>query len=313
MNKLHANLSGIPDGIYQDKDFEIVAYHSDGAISKSGLGVFSEYSPLHYESWRAAPSPDKVHLRKGSLAHYLILQPDEFDKLVVVPPPGVTAKNGAWSGNKFYEWKNERLADLPESLIVKPKEKDAAYHMRDEIFKHDIAKQLLTLGVSEVSGVLTLPSGVRVKCRPDHWPVHEICADLKTARTAHPEKFGSQSYYYHYHWSGFMCTWILSKLSGKPVRDYYFVVVESDAPYDVTVHKMGPESMELARKEVKYWLKKFEECVLVNEWPGYPKEVLSLKLPRSAYRYNKVLAEMDDEPEQLDDYFSNGAQAMVGF
>lgn len=293
----------IKDGIY--KDLSITDYHGDSGLSKSGLSVLAEFSPLHYQAWRRLPSVDKVHFRLGHLAHYLILQPDEFKRLVKVPPADILGKNGAWSTKAFKEWREGMDTLLPGALIVKQKEVDAAYQMRDHVFNHPEAEQLLTLGKSEISGFYTLPSGVTVKCRPDHWPCTDICTDLKTARTAHPEKYGSQSYRLHYHWSGYMCTWILSELSGKAVEDYYYVVVEKEDPWDVTVHKIGRSAMELSEKEVQYWLKKYEACYLSGEWPGYPKEILDLHLPRSAYRYNPVLAALDDEQEDMGEYYTN--------
>lgn len=292
----------IADGIYQNLD--INKYHGDPALSKSGLSVFADFSPLHYQSEREYPKSASDNMNLGSLAHLLILEPEKTKEIIRIPPPDVLGKNGARSTKAYAIWEEEVLTKTPNALIVKQEQYNKASKMRNKVFEHPSAKQLLTLGKSEISGFITLPSGVRVKCRPDHWPTTSILVDLKTARTAHPEKFGRSAYGYDYHWSAYLCCWILSELSGLSINEYYFVVVENDIPFDVTIHFADRAVMDLAKTEVQYWLKKYEYCYLSDEWPGYPKEVLPLQLPRSAYRYNPVLAAEREKQEDLSEYYT---------
>jgi hypothetical protein len=281
----------IADGVHFDLDMDI--YHEDPAISKSGL-VDGETSWLYYVTKRQEPEVKKPHFDLGSLAHAMILQPDKVEKDFAVPPVDVLTKSGARSGNRYNQWLTEQR---PGQVIVTQEQWDAARRIRDSVLEnpeHAEARLLLTSGGSEISFFWTDHElEIRIKVRPDHVPGADIIADLKTCRLARDIFFGFQAYNLRYHWSAYLTCYVMTELTGKFYRDYRFVAVEVEPPYDVCIYNLDEVQWLIARDEVHNMLEKYSRCYHDDEWPGYPPETRPLLWPRYAFKNTQMRDEFN--------------------
>jgi len=289
----------IAPGYHFDMDME--DYHEDPAISKSGL-VDLETSPLYYVAQRTqVENKETKAMSIGTLAHALILQPDDLNKIAIVPPIEVLAKNGAFSGNKYLEWKAQALEANPGIEIIKSNIMDTGQQMADQVLnnpEHEEAKILLTNGMSEVSFFWEDPElGIRIKVRPDHLPGGKIITDLKTCRSAEEHKFGADSFKLHYHWSAYLTCKVISEVQGAFHNDYRFVALENEPPFDVCIYKPDAGQMQAAKDEVEHWLRVYAEAYKSDTWPGHEANTRPLYWPHWAWsqvRYRDEFNPYDD-------------------
>jgi hypothetical protein len=86
---------------------------------------------------------------------------------------------------------------------------------------------------------------------------------------------------YGYHRQG---AWYLegaTHATGRPYGAFGIMVVESKAPYEVTVFYLDDELLERGWQENRENLDLYAHCLETNSWPGLPAES-TLSLPRWA-------------------------------
>ncbi len=64
--------------------------------------------------------------------------------------------------------------------------------------------------------------------------------------------------------------------------EVYFVTVETDPPYGVSVNALGFEFAELGDEKVKRGIQLWQVCRAAGEWPGYTRRAHYVDLPRFA-------------------------------
>lgn len=261
------------DGVYLRLSME--DYHEDPAISKSGLVTFAEKSPLHYKVEREIGGKTSRSMDVGTLAHAMILQPDNIEAEAVRIPPEVLAKNGAKKGKKWEDWQSRY--DESKIALIKPEDWQKAQDMAASILddpEHEEAKELLTSGKSEVSIFYTWPGWTngrdfRVKVRLDHIPWQGTLIDLKTTRDASLWGFGKQAKNLKYHWSAWLSTAVAEAVLGDRWIDYRFVVLENEPPYDVVIYQTPRAAFQEASFAIELHLDRYSKCLAENHWPGY--------------------------------------------
>jgi hypothetical protein len=91
--------------------------------------------------------------------------------------------------------------------------------------------------------------------------------DLKTANTTHIEKFQRQAFGYSYHAQ--MAFYARgAKANGIDTsRGLFILAVETVPPYEVVVHDIDADLLDLADKTISIWLEKFRVYRESNQWP----------------------------------------------
>jgi len=271
----------IPNGIYEGMPMDV--YHDDPALSKSGL-LDLRMSGAHYKAGRENERSTRS-LTIGGLAHTAILEPDTFDDRYTFPPASVLSKSGAMAGNEYHAWRAEQEASGRQ--VVKYEMIETAMRMRDAVLEnpaHSKAAELLRQGVKEVSFFVSDPLyEIRLKVRPDNIPCDGILVDLKTARSAFEPFFGADAARYCYHWSAWMSCHVVTLATENDYGRYYFVVVESDPPFEVAVFECPRHQQLVARAQIEPLIYQYKYFYDNNIWPGYPNLVRELALPKRAY------------------------------
>ncbi len=140
--------------------------------------------------------------------------------------------------------------------------------MRVNIETTQHAAELLTGGEAEVSYFYTNKEfGLDLKVRPDYIN-HEkgYILDLKTSRDAGIDSFKRDfTWSFNYDLSAAMYIDGISHYTGKQY-DYYFLVVEKEAPFSVAVYKLGEESYAFGRNKYRKAMEKIVQAKETNTY-----------------------------------------------
>lgn len=258
---------------------ENAEYHAHPALSASGLRVLKR-SPLHY--WDRYLNPDRVPtepteaMQLGTLIHCAVLEPEQFDVRYIAVPEGIDKRTK--EGKQVW---SDLLATGREpykaAVIERVKAIAAAVH------DNPLAAELMADSDREVS---IFDSQTELKIRPDimHYPCdaypYGMIADLKTTTNSSPSEWGRKvtnmdmmiqaCFYRHVFFHKF-----------KPVMlpSFYWIVVETESPYAVTVYKPSAEYFTHAFEDMTALLNTYWECRKTGVWPAYSDAIETIDAP----------------------------------
>jgi hypothetical protein len=256
-------------------------YRAQTAIAGSDAKhILPPKTPAHYAAHMAGElkrEPSKAMLL-GTMAHLAVLEPSKLDTAFVERPEGMDLRTKLGK-----EWK-ESVGTMP---VLDQDEARAVRGIRDSIAAHSAARDLLAGTKSEVSLFGEHRTGLWIKGRVDALKVVDdmecVIVDVKTTSAgADYNTFSRQAASLNYHVSA---AWYchLCGLNALPPARFYWVVVETSAPYAVAVYEIAPDALDLGASMMSDALSLIAECEDRGEWPGYATEVQSLNLPAWAY------------------------------
>lgn len=268
----------------------------DGVVMPEGPVHFSRLkkirlSPAHYlEAEEAATTST----RKGDGTHSVLLG----SKPVVVFRDGVRNKKSA----KWIDFQAEHEG----KCILIPSEAGDVVGMRRSIERHGRALALLGQGAGDravrealidwqfagracagTPDVVLLDGLPAMRFRGRNYPACEgkVVVELKTSKTAAPWSFPWEARRYAY---PTQVSWYKEGIERTPVypagevSDAFIVVVESTAPYPVTVFHVDPRALSKARMEWRGWMDRLLECERRGEFPAYTDDDVELGLDDEA-------------------------------
>ena len=274
------NLTGI------HYDMPEADYRSASAIAGSDAKhILAPKTPAHYAAHMAGElkrEPSKAMLL-GTMAHLAVLEPQKLDAAFVEKPEGIDFRTKLGK-----EWK-ESVGSIP---VLDQDEARAVRGIRDSIAANKAARELLAETQSEVALFGEHRTGLQIKGRVDALKVVDdmecVIVDVKTTGAgADYGTFSRQAASLNYHVSA---AWYchLAGLNGLPPARFYWIAVETSAPYAVAVYEIHPNALDLGVGMMNDALGLIAECEDAGVWPGYAPEVQCLNLP--AWVYGKVAA-----------------------
>jgi len=250
-------LSGLP----------AVDYHAIRALSASGAWLLAQECAAKFlwrSPWNPLYEPEaKTDFDLGVAAHLAVLEPqDQTDSVVLI-------EAGDYRTTKARESRDAARAAGKVPLL--PYQFDIVRAIAGSIRTHPIASLGFSGGEAEVT--LTwqdTPTGIPCKARPDYLPAHgRWLVDLKTAASANPRTWRDQAYRLGYH---ARAAWYLdgaaAVLGDKP-EEYWFVIVEKEPPYLVSVITFDEEALEWGGIANRKACELFARSAAANDWPGY--------------------------------------------
>lgn len=177
--------------------------------------------------------------------------------------------------------------------------KETASAARRQIEAHPAASAMFGPGKAE-QAMIWEEDGVWFRSLVDFMPDKGGLMDIKTTGlSAAPgewerrliTEYAMQDAFYS---RGFRA---LRGFNPAPMR---FVVIETDAPYGVSVMQAAPSLRAIAEIEVERAVQMWRHCMTTNEWPGYPQFIASVEAP------NWLLNKMDEQ-ENRDAFLENAA------
>jgi len=204
------------------------------------------------------------------------LEPYEIDGIVLR-----SAKTGKLL-KKGEEQLEELKTEVAPKIILSQKEWDMVEGCMENAWSHPDAKILLHCAKFERSGFCTL-QGIDVKARPDLDCTKEIGA-LADIKTRQGDKADLESWNRDFHnnrtyiQAGLqMLVW--ETITKTKVKDYYYILVEVDDPYEVNVTYLNEELIEYSKDEAINAIEKWKAWTKNTSVPGYGKPQAQSLLP----------------------------------
>lgn len=264
-------------GLIRD-DMPEAEYHAHPALSSTWARRILE-SPARFRSAQLIPEQPKPAFDLGTVVHTQVL--GKGMPMVLVPPE-ICAKDGAWSTTKAKEFVEKARAE--GKVPMKPEPFHQTTAAVQAILRNQTARALLEQdGTAEASVFATDPeTGVQVRARFDK--LAPIAVDVKSTSK---ETGASKSAFiksvanlgYHVQQEHYLDVYELAM--GERL-DMVFIVVELTAPFLVGTYQLDKEFRDLGRARARRARQLFAECMATSTWPGYPDEVQLIGPPRWA-------------------------------
>lgn len=248
-------------------------YHASNAVGSTTLKKIASKSLLHAMTQEVKASPS---LALGSAIHAAVLEPETFKKDFAVSPKfDKRTKQGKIDSAAFgIENVAKTIIDESQSLIVEG--------VRKAIISHPIASAMLTGGEAEYS-YFTEIDEVEVKCRPDYYLPEQGClVDLKTCQDASREGFTKACINFGYAIQAAFYLDVFNAANKADIKEFYFVAVETTAPFAVNIFRMGEVELKLGRaqyKEALDLLKKYNSDPTQIAQFGYKQQINEINYP----------------------------------
>ena len=256
-------------------------------MNASGLRQMIK-SPLHYQHEHQHPSVSTASMNLGTCVHGLVLEGEE---VYHVMPPEFKRR----AGKAYDAWRGGLPAD---AIILNKKEEAQVLGMAHGIRSNPDARQVF-------AGLLECPYVTEHNVLWNH-PQHNVpckarldlviptpegylnVVDIKTTSGgADASNFGNAIARYDYH---MQAAWYFMAAAQEfgideeelfdpqlldeewydlPRHRFYYIVVESSAPYAVAVYELDPQSLESGRADCNEMLDLYMDCKKKDYWPSY--------------------------------------------
>jgi hypothetical protein len=126
--------------------------------------------------------------------------------------------------------------------------------------------------------------GVPLKGRLDAYGYDEagksIVLDFKTTVDADPETWGKKAFGLRYPMQTAWYESLLAlELGLEEPPAYFWLVVETQDPFDVVIYQPPEEALEIGRAQMKHCIESYKTCLATGKWPGYTKGIIQLETP----------------------------------
>ena len=244
-----------------------VQYHAMRALSASGAWLLAEECAAKF-LWRSPWNPlfepeAKTEFDIGVAAHLAVLEPQrQIDSIVPI-------EFGDYRSTKAREARDAARAAGKVPLLSW--QLDIVRAIAGAIRAHPIASAAFLGGEAEVTLSWRDPlTGIPCKARPDYLPAHgSWLVDLKTAASANPRTWRDQAYRLGDH---ARAAWYLdgaATVLGRAPEEYWFVIVEKEPPYLVSVVSFDEAALAWGRLANRKACDLFRRASAANDWPGY--------------------------------------------
>lgn len=222
-------------------------------MSNSALKQFRQ-SPRHYlwdKTHKSAPTPAMVF---GSAFHCFILENARFNLEYAVKEKVDGRTKAGKEYNELFDSENYM------KNIITSENYSQIQRMRDALFNDKLAEELIS-NLDEVEQPFLWNdelTGVAMKGKMDGTQ-KDYTIDLKTCLNAHPDTFGRTAFNEYLTQPAIYCDARGANKMNK--GDFYFIAIEKDAPYGVSVLKCGNDFIQHGRavyrsalEDYNFWL-----------------------------------------------------------
>ncbi|MBK1735579.1 hypothetical protein CKO15_09840 [Halorhodospira abdelmalekii] len=261
-------------GIYSSMPNAV--YHGAEGISSSQVRDLLR-SPLHCWSRHLDPQRQETSptpaMQLGTAVHSAVLEPGKWEQeYIVAPKVDRRTKAGKEAWATFQEEAGSRTVLTAEQC-------DRALAIAGAVRGHSAARKLLAEeGAAEISVFdFDRTHDLLLKVRPDWWSERAL-VDLKTTTDASPEGFRRKILALQYHVQAAFYIDLIEVATGD-YHPWYWIAVETEAPYAVAVYHADHALIDEGRKLYKQALALYAECQTRDYWPGYSETVMRMALP----------------------------------
>lgn len=275
-----------PDPRSGNPPLSVEEYDAIPALRSSVLRVFAQRTPRHARWMMEHPTRETHDTFLGTLLHMAILEPDRFEREVLVQP-----YFGHHAANATKALKAQWIAEHPGAIAIKEEELESLKAWRTELFSVPVIRHLLTCpGINELSLIWDEPCGVRCKARLDRFVEYTgkgTKVELKTARNGDGWRFGRQALDLGYHIQDAFYMRGLDTIYGKRERRSVICTLEKGdehSPSLAVPYEFEAAAKHLGSTIVERAISDYAECEKAGVWPGYSIDIEKLQLPSYAFK-----------------------------
>ncbi len=241
-------------------------------------------SPRHYHHRAAHERDDTAAFRLGRAVHCALLEPERFVRDWVMYDLTKQRRGKVWDAFKA------DADELGQEVLNAPEWANCiamSEAVRDEE-TNVFAPELLAMAQHVEVVVQWQDDTTRLPCkaRLDLITSDGIKVELKTTRNIEARWFGHDAARFGYHAQDAFHSTPL-KGYGINVHRHVIIAVESEPPFDVVVHDVGADAIEVGRQMCNDLLIKVHKCNESGRWPGVASmAAVPLVLPPWAYGDN---------------------------
>ena len=230
-------------------------------------------SPKHFQAALNRKFEPSREMVMGSMIHEIVLENKTPNYIVRPADLDMRTKEGK-------EWKAKNAG----REILTQEEHDSVQNASKAVLSNPDAKYMLGLCPNREVGIVQSYSGLDIKGKIDAYGKDEagktITLDFKTTSNADPEEWGRKAFGLRY---PMQTAWYQSLLALELGLDeppsYFWLVVETQEPYDVVIYQPPEEALEIGRAQMRYCIDTYKTCKETGKWPGYSKGILNLETP----------------------------------
>jgi len=248
-------------------------YRNAVGLAQSSLKEFL-VSPAHYlASLDSKPEPTKA-MQFGTAFHAEMLQDDPSKFYAVKEKVDGRTKEGRAYNEQF-------VIENVGKVVIDTEEASALKGMSNSLWHHPLAYKLMKgLTHKEVASFANygVNGETRIKGLMDGYSeTGEYALDLKTAEDASPAGFRKAIWDRAYDLQQVHYTWLLN-CNNKPMKTFYFIVIEKKPPYAVGVYTINPASIAKTQVRWENAIQLFGQCQSDGKYPAYSDSVVEIVL-----------------------------------
>lgn len=258
-------------------------------MSRSSLSLFN----LNPHKWVCGYREEATDAMEwGNLIDTLVLQPQKFGKRYAITPStypatpktkGGVSEQKPWTRKATYceEWETEM--EMKGLTVLSPKDYQKALDAKAALLADERVRDLLDTSVVQMvltaeyrdkATGLVVPLKMLLDLVPDKGCVTfgKCLADLKTTDSAAPRAWSRSVHTYWLHAQAAMYLDAFTLATGEDRTDFYHVIQESYAPYEICRRFLSQEFISLGRATYLEALARYARCVSLKQWPGYDED-----------------------------------------
>lgn len=253
-------------------------YHSDPAISRSGIMKFRE-SPRKY--WADYINPNRPERKStkamefGTAFHTLVLERELFDKTYIMKPQTQYLKD---IGKNAWEMYKSTLEYVENSglEVISYEDFNVLQGMHESLLRNRQAWDLINHAITESSYFWKDEhTEIMCKARPDI--LHDnMIVDLKTCANASSKAYQRSMIDGGYHIQGSIIREGIRQLTGKDISTVINICVEKTYPYSVAIKIISEDALEKGFMTFKQTLLDMKRCIDYNKFDDYEPEIVNL-------------------------------------
>lgn len=274
----------IENGIHTDISIE--AYHANRSHISATSIKEAKVSLKQFDWHRRGlmPKSDGLHFsfgnafelalldRKGFEANVAIMQTEFWKAKALEEKPELKVPK---SSAKYKGFESQFYSDNDGKYIIPdtgPQSFEAIEAMLTSCYSDETIKKLIEGTEYQLSLFWTdEQTGLNLKTRPDICKRKKnVIVNLKTAEDGSPKKFSRDLVNYDYplqacvEISGCLATGLMDQ-----VDNYFWLVVEKNAPYNATIYEFDKADIALCMDELDFLIHKIAKAKEENSYPGY--------------------------------------------
>jgi hypothetical protein len=271
----------ITDGIHTDITIE--DYHNKYVSHLSSTQIKLARKSLSLFDWTRRGlivNESKPHFDFGNAFELALLNPVEYSEMVAV------AEDAQWIAvaNQVKKWDKPRSSGVYQQArkefleantgkyIIEDTDYEKIKCMLESCMKDKIIQGLIKNIECQLSLFWTDPeTGLKLKTRPDICKRKKnVVVNLKTIEDGSPQAFSRDLAKFDYPLQAAIeITGCIASGLMEKVDNYFWLVVEKEAPFNATIYEFDQSDIEYQMDELRFLLNKISRAQKENLFPGY--------------------------------------------